>query len=165
MAGDIYVVTFAAVSVSAAQDAFELVASSACRVLLREVVLQQYSDSGDAQAEQLGVTIVRGYTVAGTGGGAFTPLPINPVTGAKAAATTAAINNTTVANTGTAKVMRAGALNEQQGGFVYRPDKRDEMIILEKSERLVVRLTAPADAVTMNGTLVFEEIGRSGPIA
>jgi hypothetical protein len=33
------------------------------------------------------------------------------------------------------------------------------MPILEKDQRLVVRVSAPADEITMNATLVFEEIG------
>ena len=40
--------------------------------------------------------------------------------------------------------------------YVPVPDKR---FVLETEQRLVVRITAPADEVTLNGTLVFEEIG------
>jgi hypothetical protein len=33
--------------------------------------------------------------------------------------------------------------------------------VLEASTRFVVAITAPSDAVTMNGTLTFEEFGFS----
>jgi hypothetical protein len=35
----------------------------------------------------------------------------------------------------------------------------EERIILEKDQRPVCRITAPADELTLNGRLVFEEIG------
>ena len=46
------------------------------------------------------------------------------------------------------------------GGWRYYPVP-DERIVLEKDQRLVVRISAPADAITLNGTLVFEEIGKT----
>jgi hypothetical protein len=33
-------------------------------------------------------------------------------------------------------------------------------IQVNKAQKLVVRITAPADSLTMNGTLVFEEVGQ-----
>lgn len=38
--------------------------------------------------------------------------------------------------------------------------RREDMLVLEKSQRLVARIGAPADEITMNATLVFEEIGE-----
>ena len=35
----------------------------------------------------------------------------------------------------------------------------DERIVREREQRLVVRISAPADEVTLNGRLPFEEIG------
>jgi hypothetical protein len=32
-------------------------------------------------------------------------------------------------------------------------------IVLERDQRLVVRISAPADEITLNGSLVFEEVG------
>jgi hypothetical protein len=148
----VFAASFAAVAVSAAQDVFELVAATAMVVNLREVRLGQYSDFGDAAAEILSVQIIKGYTVSGSGGS--TPTPGDIVAAAVAGATVEA-NNTTVANTGTVKILVADAFNVQAGWW-YRPPA-DERIRLAAGERLVVRITAPADALTMNGTLVFDE--------
>lgn len=149
-----YVVTFSAVAVTAAQDLFEINVSSTKRVAIKEIRLGQYSDFADAQAEILSVTFVRGYTVSGSGGSAFTPLPLRANDGACSA--TAEINNTTVANTGTAEVIYADAWNVQAPFLWLPPD--DTQIIMEVSTRFVVRITAPADSLTMNGMLKFEEV-------
>src|SRR3990167_2451126 len=73
--GNIFTATFSAVAISAAQDAFEIVASQGSLVKIRAVTLGQYSDFGDpaTTAEILSVLIVRGYTTAGTGGSTVTP--------------------------------------------------------------------------------------------
>ena len=152
--GPTYVVTFTAVSVSAAQDAFELnVGSTVKSARLREVRLSQYSDAGDAAAEMISVQIIKGYSVSGSVGTSATPVPLDPR--APAATSTAEVNNTTVANTGTPLTLHSDTFNVQ-GGFLYQPGPSDRIKLLA-SDRLVVRITAPADALTMNGTLIFEE--------
>lgn len=157
----IYTATFSAVAVSAAQDVFEIVAPAGGRVAIREVRLGQYSDAGDAEAELLSVKIMRGHTVSGSGGSSVTPANTSGHTGALAAASTVEANNTTVANTGSPETLIADSFNVQAGWWYDPVD--EEQIILEVSQRLVVRITAPADAVTMNGTLVFEECGMTRP--
>jgi hypothetical protein len=163
MNGPIFTATFSAISVSAAQDVFELTTHASSRIEICEVVLGQYSDAGDAQAEMLSVQIIRGYTVAGSGGAAVTPGNFEPWS--RAALTTVARNNTTLANTGTAVILHAESFNVQ-GGFLYRPLKNhedNERLKVEKDGAtnglLVVRITAPSDAVTMNGTIKFRELG------
>lgn len=148
----IFAACFSAVAVSAAQDVFEIVAAAATVVNIREVRLGQYSDFGDAAAEMLSVQIIKGYTVSGSGGSSVTP---GDLAAAAVAGATVEANNTTVANTGTVKTLLADAFNVQ-AGFWYRPPA-DERIHLAAGERLVVRITAPGDAVTMNGTLIFDE--------
>ena len=69
----IFSATFSAVAVSVAQDVFELVAPSNSRVAIHSVSLGQYSDAGDASAELLSVTILRGHTTSGSGGSSVTP--------------------------------------------------------------------------------------------
>ncbi len=158
----IYVATFTAVAVTAAQDVFEIVAPSTSRVKIRELRLGQYSDAADAQAEMLSILALRGYTTSGSGGSSVTPANMAPATsdlGAPAAAgATVEANNTTVANTGsTVTTLLADSFNVM-GGFRYYPVP-DERLELAVSQRLVFRITAPADSITLNGTLVFEEIG------
>lgn len=163
----VFVATFNAIAITAAQDAFELVAAANSRVVIREIFLGQYSDFGDAQAELLSVLLIRGHGTAGSGGAAATPINLSPYSGAPAAVTSVAVNNTTVAVTGAGspKTMRADVWNLQgaRGGWLYRPKAKDR-IIIEKLQRFVVRITAPADSITANGTILFEEIGRAGPI-
>lgn len=154
----IFVATFAAVAVTAAQDVFEIVAPASSRLMIREIRLGQYSDPGDAQAEMLSVQIIRGYTTSGSGGGSVTPVNLSPVSGAAAATATVERNNTTVAQDGTGAVLLADTFNVM-GGWRYYPVP-EERIEVGVSQRLVVRITAPADALTMNGTLVYEEVGK-----
>lgn len=149
----IYTAAFAGVSVSAAQDAFEITAPSDTPVAIREIRLSQYSDAGDAEAELVSVQIIRGYTTPGSGGAAVTPNNTKPWS--LAAASTVARNNTTVAQNGTGAVMLADTFNIASGWW-YRPDAA-ERIYLSPGQILVVRTTAPADGLTMNATLVFEE--------
>ena len=148
-----YAATFAAVSVTAAQDVFEITAPSTGVVRLMGLVLGQSSDYGDAQAEGLSLTIVRGYTTSGSGGSAVTPSLLNSSNPAASAAVEA--NNTTVATTGTAVTLHADAWNVQAGYQLWWPP--EVRPAARNSERIVVRSTAPADAITLSGTLYFEE--------
>lgn len=150
----LYAVTFSGVAVSAQQDLFELVAPSAGAVVIHELTLGQTSDQGDAQAEALSLQLIRGYTVSGSGGSSATPAPLNSAY--PAAGTTAEVNNTTVANTGTVVTVMADVWNVQAGyQKVWTPETRP---VLRNGQRLVVRQSAPADAITQSGTIVFEEI-------
>lgn len=162
----VFTATFSAIAVTAAQDVFELVAPANARVRVRKIFIGQYSDAGDAAAEMLSVQVIRDYTVAGSGGAAVTPANLQPWS--RAAGASVARNNTTVANTGTPLVLIAETFNVQAGWLWapsppdprHRPSYDDEYIYLEAGSRLVVRITAPVDSITMNGTLVFEEISK-----
>jgi hypothetical protein len=155
----IYTAPFSAIAVSAAQDLWELNVHASTRVRLREVRFGQYSDAGDAAAEILGVTFVRGYTVSGSGGSTITPVNVSGHTGGLSAVTTVERNNTTQANT-SGTVIFADAWNVQ-APYLWLPAENDMRFVFEASTRFVVALTAPADAITMNGTLTFEEFGFS----
>lgn len=146
------------VAVSAAQDLFELVAGPATRVKLHEVRLGQTSDYGDSAAEGVSVTLVRGFTMTGSGGAAATPVNLAGHAGAPSATSTVKRNNTTLAQDGTGVLLVADAwiLGD---GWCYAP-RAVAMPILDKGQRLVVRIGAPADEIIVNATLVFEEIGE-----
>lgn len=154
--GKLYVVTFAAVSVSAAQDLFEVTATSTRPLYIHGFELAQSSDFGDSAEEGLSISVLRGYTVSGSGGSAATPVPLETNQGAANFA--AEVNNTTVANTGSPVTLHATAWNERMtpSQWIYTPETRPYVSI---SERLVVRTTAPGDAITMSGTLWVEEVG------
>lgn len=160
----IYTATFAAIGVAAAQDLFEIVAPSNSRVKINSIEIGQYTDFGDAAAEILSMQLIRGFTTTGSGGAAVTPANISGITGSPSAGSTVARNNTTVAQDGTGLILLANSWNIQ-APWVYQPRRdvdptRDERIILAPSQRLVLRVTAPADSLTTNGTLIFEEVGQ-----
>lgn len=164
----LYSATFSAIAVSAAQDVFEIAAPATSRVKIIDCFFGQYSDFGDTAAEILSVLVIRGYTTTGTGGATVTPAPL-AVTGTRTAVSTVKRNNTTVAQDGTAETLLAGTVNIAAGWSLRdvlslgdpRWEKQGYGLWLTTSQRLVVRITAPADALTMNGTLIFEETGST----
>jgi hypothetical protein len=155
----IYTAPFSAIAVSAVQDLWELNVHASTRVRLREVRFGQSSDSGDAAAEQLYITFVRGYTVSGSGGASVTPVNVSGHTGGLTAASAVERNNTTQAST-SGTVMFADVWNTQ-APYLWLPPENDMRFTLEASTRFVVTLSAPGDAITMSGTLTFEEFGFS----
>ena len=170
----VFTASFSGVAVSAAQDLFEIVAPADSRIRLLEIDIGQYSDFGDAQAEIVAISVHRGHTVSGSGGTSITAgatdsayglININPY--GRASGATVEVNNTTVATT-TGELLWATGWHIQ-AGFLWRPDESAPRglppfrrhILIKPSQRLVIRITAPADALTTNGSILFEEIGKS----
>lgn len=153
-----YIVPIDAVSVSAIQDLFELTGASNKTLVIHEIKAGQSSDAGDAQSEQLKVTFKRftGAYTSGSGGSAPTPRPLDP--GDAAATFTAEINNTTQATGGTSVTLHADSFNVIGPGFHYLPIP-EARIVIGPSSALVVSITAPADAITLNGYAIVEEVG------
>lgn len=160
----IYTATFENVAVTEDQDLFEIVAGN-LPTAIRRIEIGQRSDAGDAQAEMLPVKIVRGHTVAGSGGSSVTPSPQRTTQPASTATVT--VNNDTVASGGSPHRWWSATFNVMGGWFypfAHLPSlsypKDFGQIILEPGERCVVTLAAnPADSLTMNGTMEFEELG------
>ena len=155
MNGRTYIVTFNAVAVSAAQDLFEITPADDKPVEIVSLNIGQYSDAGDAASELLGIQIIRGFTTSGSGGSAATPAALN--SNGAAAGFTAEVNNTTLANTGTTTTLLSDAFNVQ-AGYSYIPPLDARPVIGQGNTTAVIRITAPADALTMNGTLVVREL-------
>lgn len=151
---------FNAIAVTAAQDVFELVAPATSRILIHQIELGQYSDFGDAADEILSVLLLRGHTTSGSGGSTITPRNLE-TWGRASAIASVERNNTTIAADGTPHLLYATAFNVRAGFFwpsgslasLRRP------ISLEAGDRFCVRITAPADEITLNGTLIYEETG------
>lgn len=156
--GRFYSVPFSAVSVSAAQDLFEVLAASGKPFWLHEIIIAQSSDYGDAAAEGLSILIKKATGSYTSGSGGSTVTPAKHLTNDAAAGPTAEINNTTQASAGSGALttIRAEAFNVQ-AGWQYLPTPETRIQFLP-TEACVVSITAPADAVTMSGTLVFEEL-------
>jgi hypothetical protein len=150
----LYAATFENVSVSAIQDLFELVASSGGPLRIHAIYLGQTSEVGDAAEEILRVRIMRGNTTSGSGGSSVTPTPLRPA--GTAFGGTCEANNTTPATAGSPVACHVDAFNVRSG-WVYVPTP-ETRIEVAASERVVLNLpAAPADAISLSGTIVFEE--------
>lgn len=151
----VYTVIFENVSVSAAQDLFELLAADDKPLAVVGLMISQISDVGDAAEEMLRLEIIRGFTGSGSGGSSATPAATDPSDGA--ASFTAEVNNTTLATTGTGTVLHADAFNIRSGFQMWWTP--EAMLKCAQGGLLVVRLmAAPEDAVTLSGTLYVMEL-------
>lgn len=156
MSGRTYAVTFSAVAVSAAQDLFEITPADDKPIEIVGLELGQSSDAGDAQDELLQISIIRGHTTSGSGGSAPTPTPMSP--NSAAAGFTAEVNNTTAASAGTTTTLQTTCWNVRAGYVQWFPEGC-RPVCGQGNTTIVVRQTAPADAITMSGTLYVRELG------
>lgn len=164
MDGLTFTATFSSVALTTVpRDVFQVLAPTNSRLELCELELGQFSDAGDAQDELLSFEIIRGSTTSGSGGSPVTPVSHQPWS--RASGTSVMQNNTTVASSGgVAEYLRATSFNVR-AGLLYKPNESrsvrpsDERVFIEAGQRCAFRISAPADALTMNGTLVFKEIG------
>ena len=152
MPGRTYFAVMDRIAVSAAQDLFEIQTSATSGIDILSCVVSQSSDYGDAQAEGLPILIIRGHTTTGNGT-TITPAQANPNGGAFGG--TVKRNSTTAATGGSPVTVHADAFNVQ-AGWMYTPVPK-AIISVAPSSRVVVNLpVAPADAITVSATLVFE---------
>jgi hypothetical protein len=154
--GMLYSAQFNGVAVTAQQDLFELVAPSDAVVVIHQILLSQTTEVGDTQEEGLSILVKRGATTSGSGG--TTPALVALENGFTAAGSVVEANNTTKATAGTIVTLHADSWNVRSQLLILpTPELR---LVLSPSQRLTVELaTTPADSITMNGTLYFEEIG------
>lgn len=153
--GRIYYVEFENVAVTASQDFFEILPATQKPCAVWSIELSQSSDAGDSEEELLRVKVIRGHTTSGSGGTTFTPTKaLNSSTNA---GFTAEVNNTTIASAGTGADLWSGTFNVRVGlEKVWLPETRP---VVANANLLVVRLmAAPADSLTMSGTLTVEEL-------
>lgn len=159
--GRMYTVTFTDIAVTAAQDFFEIGPVTNKPVRIAGIFLSQSSDVGDAAEEILSVSLVRVTgTVTGGGGTAVTPVAIENTM------STAGFNaerNATSQATGTLNVVHSWTFNIRAGlEFWFPPECRPAAIMGDTSGEpgFVLRLNAaPADSLTMSGTMYVEEEG------
>lgn len=155
--GKMYSASFEKVSVTADQDAFQLLAPAGIYVIVHALYLSQSSDVGDAAAESLNVLIHYGST-NGSGGSTHTPTPLYLPNGA--AGTVVEINNDTPATQGT--FVHADSMNIALGlQLVWAEQCRP--IIVPGDLFHVTLQENPGDALTMNGTIYFEEVRKIYP--
>jgi len=156
-------------------DQFTMDVPTTTNVKIREIRLGQYSEFANAQAEIVGVQILKYIGASGDTGsigsagatdtGSVTPSPILGTgdTGGGVCRIMAS-QDTIKLDTGipefTKKVMYSDVFNVASGWWYYPSE--EEMIILEAGDRMIVRTTKFADPTTISGTLVYEEIGKRG---
>jgi hypothetical protein len=157
MPGRLYAVSFTAVAVTAAQDFFEIAPADDKPVYLHALYLAQTTELGDAAEEVLRVSVLRGHTSSGSGGSTATPRPMQPSDTAFGGV--AEVNNTTIASAGTAVELHVDGWNVRVPyQLVWTPETRP--FCTQAQTTIVVRLmAAPADSVTVSGTLLVEELG------
>lgn len=155
--GRVYAVTFEGVAVTAAQDFFELQPADDKPISIIGILLSQSSDTGDTAEEILRIQVLRAHTTSGSGGSSATPRPVNS-TADSAAGATAEINNTTIANGGTSIPLFSHAFNIRAGLEHYFPPECRPGANQGDTTIVVRLMAAPADSLTMNGTLYFEEM-------
>jgi len=156
--GRIYTVSFANVSVSAAQDLVEISPADDKPVEIVGLVLAQngVADVGDAAEELLRFSIIRGHATGGSGGSAATGRPVKRTDAAAGFA--AEVNNTTVASAGTGVTVHEDAFNVRAGYINWWPEGC-EIDAAQGDGTIVIRIPAPADAITLTGTLYVRELG------
>lgn len=157
--GRIYTASVTGTAVTAAIDLIEYVVPSGRVVVLHGWDIAQTTDFGDAQDEVLGLIIKRGSSGSTSGSGGSTPTPAPHETNAGAAAGTCEMMNTTqaVAGGGSLNTLYATGYNVRSGDrMVFTPEMR---FVFGPAERMILSQTVPADSITMNVSITFEEIG------
>lgn len=155
--GRVYTVEFENVTVSAAQDFFEIAPADDIPVKIRELELSQFSDVSDAAEEILRIRFIRGHTSSGSGGSSPTPRPLDHRDAA--ASFTAETNNTTIASAGTGVNLRSTAMNIRIAPTLWLPIPEAVQRVDQGQTLWVCRLmAAPTDALSMSGTLTVEEL-------
>ena len=154
--GRVYSAFFNDVTVTVAQDFFELNAPADAVVELLEIHISQQLEIGDAMEEMLNILVKTGATTSGSGGS--TPTAVPRQLGDPAFGGTVEANNTTKASTGTIVTHLADWWNVRiPYDKIFTPETT---IILSPSARLTVELVgAPADTMDISGHIVFKEIG------
>ena len=158
--GRMYVVQFAAVAVTVAQDLFEIKCASDSPLILHEVRITQDSDAGNAQSEQLRFTVKRAAGSYTSGSGGSTPTPALIASQDGAAAFTCEANNTTRAAVGTGTLVTLITTADNiHNGWHYLPTPECRPTAAATEAFVIGLEAAPADSLTMNGYAIVEEIG------
>lgn len=159
MYGRFYSAIFDEVAVTAVSDLFELICPSDAVLVIHTIDINQSSDAGDAESEQLHFDIKRATGSYTTGSGGTTPNATKHATGDAASGATVKVNNTTQAANGSGSIDNIFTTNENvMAGLSVNPPP-EQRIILSPGEALIISMDAPADSLTLSGRVVFEEIG------
>lgn len=152
----IYTISFEGIAVSAAQDLFMIAPIANVPIELISLELGQTTELADAEEEQLQIEIIRGNTTVGSGGASVTPARRDIRDSASVA--TCRRNDTTRATAGSPITLLQTSWNIRSP-FLWMPVPEGRFRCDAGQTRITVGLDdAPADSITMYGTLVFQEI-------
>jgi hypothetical protein len=156
-----YTATFKEIAVTAAQDLFEIAAPADAVVIVHDWTVTQKTETGDTAEEMLTLTTNRGIgsVTSGSGGASVTPHAVED--GDAAFGGTVERNNTTIMAVGSGTLdtdLEVHTWNVRMPyQKIYTPETRP---VISPSNRWTLELeTAPADSVTVSGTVTFEEVG------
>lgn len=150
MSGRMYTISFEDVAATVAQDLWQIEAVTV-PATIHQISISQSSDFGDAAAENL-VIKMRRVTDVLTNVTAEALLD----TGDAAALADLNVNDTTQLVTGVDTIW-SEAWNIALP-FIWMPPP-EQRIVVPVSDCIVVTMSAPADSLTIHGTMVFEEVG------
>lgn len=149
---------FEDVAVTVAQDLFSLSSPTSGIAKLLSIFISQKSDVADAAEEILVVRIVTGNTTVGSGGSAPTAVPRSL---GNTPTVTVRANDTTEVSVGTQAIKHSDAFNIRVGWpYIPTPEERivwNELIAGTTTFLAVQLITAPADEITMTGTITWDE--------
>jgi hypothetical protein len=152
---------FKAVAITVAQDLFEVRASSSSIIVVHGFSLFQTTDLGDAAEEVLRLTTNRGSGSVTSGSGGTTATAALVTRANTAFGGTVEVNNTTVLAVGsgtlTNDMEHIGWNIRIPQNFWWTPEARP--IILPSDYWTLELEAAPADSVTVSGTIYLEQIG------
>lgn len=156
----VYTVSFSGSAQAGAVDWFELIAGSTTAIILLKLFVNQTTEVGDAQEEEIGYYIKRASGAYTSGSGGATGVARPSVRAGDGLATfTAETNNTTklAVGTGTLTTMHEDAFNVRSGlQLIWTPETA---ISTSPSQALVIGMdAAPADSVTWKGTAYVGEL-------
>lgn len=157
--GRLFTAEVNAVSVSAIQDLWEILAPSDAVLVIHSFSVNQTSDVADAAEEILRLIGTRGVGSVTSGSGGTTPTAHPIQDGQAATGATVEANNTTqmVVGSGTLENLFSLGWNIRVPfEKIWTPEERP---IISPGNRIAIELQAPADAITLDSTITFEEIG------
>ena len=145
-------------AIAAAGDMLEVLAPSDAVLVLHALYISQSTEAGDSASEQVTVSLnrVTGAPTSGSGGTSVTPVALEG--GAAASGSTVEANNTTDLTGGTTAIIHTESFNVMNGlALVWTPETRP---VISPSTRFLLKLTStPADSITFDYTLYFDEVG------
>lgn len=153
---EIFYIDLPPTAVTGEVDLVEIVPADDRAVELIGLYLAQTTDVGEAQEEQLEIEAIRGYTTSGSGGSTSTVRPAKR-NGGSSGFGAPEIFNTTVATVGTTHILLHDGWQVRQP-YAWREIQREESPEATQADTsMVIRLSAPADSITVFGCAVVRE--------